>query len=286
LRVGIPKGSLSDSTIDLFERAGYRVNVGSRSYFPSVDDPEVRCIMFRAQEMSRYVEDGVLDLGLTGYDWVCENDSDVVEVCELVYAKATARPVRWVLAVPKESPIRRVEEFDGKIVASELVNVVRRFFKEQGLSVKVEFSWGATEVKARLVDGIVDVTETGSSLEANELREVAEIMTSTTRLIANRSAWADGWKRRKIESIAMLLQGAIEARAKVGLKMNVGRPDLQTVLALLPSELSPTISSLADQSYVAVEVVLEEQVERELVPALKEAGASGIITYALKKVIP
>ncbi|MBN1341381.1 MAG: ATP phosphoribosyltransferase [Phycisphaerae bacterium] len=286
LRVGIPKGSLSESTLDLFDRAGYHIRVGSRSYFPSIDDPEIQCVMFRAQEMSRYVEDGVLDMGLTGVDWIRENDSNVIEVCELVYAKATARPVRWVLAVPNESPIRTVEEFDGKIVASELLNVTRRFFEERGLSVKVEFSWGATEVKARLLDGIVDVTETGSSLVANDLREVATIMTSTTRLIANRSAWQDAWKRRKIESIALLLQGAIEARQKVGLKMNVARDHLESVLKLLPSELSPTISSLADNRYAAVEVVLEEAVERELIPALKQAGASGIITYGLNKIIP
>jgi ATP phosphoribosyltransferase len=286
LRIGIPKGSLSESTLDLFERAGYRVNLGSRSYFPSINDPEIRCVMFRAQEMSRYVEDGALDLGLTGHDWICENESDVVEVCELVYAKSTARPVRWVLAVPNESPIQRVEEMDGKIVASELVNVTRRFFQEKGLSVKVEFSWGATEVKARLVDAIVDVTETGSSLQANELREVATIMTSTTRLIANRKAWADDWKRRKIESIALLLEGAIQAREKIGLKMNVARADLAAVIKLLPAELSPTISSLADEDYVAVEVVLEERIEREMIPALKQAGASGIITYGLRKVIP
>ena len=286
LRVGIPKGSLSESTLDLFDRAGYHIRVGARSYFPSIDDPEMRCVMFRAQEMSRYVEDGVVDLGLTGYDWISENDSDVVEVCELVYAKTTARPVRWVLAVPNESPIQQVEEFDGKIVCSELVNVTRRFFQDRGLSVKVEFSWGATEVKARLLDGIVDVTETGSSLIANDLREVATVMTSTTRLVANRTAWADSRKRTKIESIALLLKGAIEARQKVGLKMNVSREDLSSVLGQLPAELSPTISSLADERYVAVEVILEERVERELVPALKQAGASGIITYGLNKVIP
>ncbi len=286
LRIGLPKGSLSDSTLDLFSRAGFRITLGSRSYFPSIDDPELRCIMFRAQEMSRYVEDGVLDMGLTGHDWVCENESDVVEVCELIYAKATARPVRWVLAVPNESPIRRVEDFDGKIVASELVSVTRRFFQERGLTVKVEFSWGATEVKARLLDGIVDVTETGSSLLANDLREVATVMTSTTRLIANRTAWADPWKRRKIESIALLLRGAIEAREKVGLKMNVPRSSLDAVLKLLPAERSPTLSSLAEADFVAVEVVVEERVERELVPALKQAGASGIITYRLNKVIP
>lgn len=286
LRVGVPKGSLSKSTIDLFQRAGFNISVNSRSYFPSIDDPEIRCVMFRAQEMSRYVEDEVLDLGLTGYDWIRENDSDVIEVCELVYAKATARPVRWVLAVPNESPVQRVEDLDGKIVASELVNATRRFFEEHGVSVKVEFSWGATEVKARLVDGIVDVTETGSSLRANDLREVATIMTSTTRLIANRTAWEDEWKRRKIESIALLLKGAIEAREKVGLKMNVSRDGLARILELLPAELSPTVSSLAEEGYVAVEVVLETRVERELVPALKQAGASGLITYGLKKVIP
>jgi ATP phosphoribosyltransferase len=286
LRVGIPKGSLSESTLDLFARAGYRITIGSRSYFPSIDDPEIRCIMFRAQEMSRYVEDGVLDMGLTGCDWIRENDSDVVEVCELVYAKATARPVRWVLAVPRESPIKTVEDLNGKMVATELVSVTRRFFEDRGLSVKVEFSWGATEVKARLLDAIVDVTETGSSLVANDLREVATIMTSTTRLIANRAAWSDPWKRGKIEAIALLLRGAIEAREKVGLKMNVSRKCLEHVLSLLPAERSPTLSSLADTDYVAVEVVVEERVERDLVPALKQAGASGIITYRLNKVIP
>ncbi len=286
LRIGIPKGSLSESTLDLFDRAGFHVSTNSRSYFPSIDDPEIKCIMFRAQEMSRYVEDGVIDIGLTGRDWVQENESDVVEVCELVYAKATSRPVRWVLAVPNESPIRTVEEFDGKIVASELVNVTRRFFQARGLKVKVEFSWGATEVKARLLDGIVDVTETGSSLVANDLRVIETIMTSTTRLIANRQAWSDDWKRQKIESLALLLRGAIEARQKVGLKMNVARENLASVVGLLPSELSPTISSLADERFVAVEVILEEHVERELVPALKQAGASGIITYGLNKVIP
>lgn len=286
LKVGIPKGSLSDSTQDLFRRAGFELTISSRGYYPSIDDPEIRCIMFRAQEMSRYVEDGVLDVGLTGHDWILENESDVVEVCELIYSKATARPARWVLAVPKESKVRRPEDLQGGIVATELVNVTRKFFASRGIDVRVEFSWGATEVKARLLDAIVDVTETGSSLEANNLRVVAEILTSTPRLIANRHAWSDPWKRDKIECLAILLKGAIEARAKVGMKLNVARQDLPKVLALLPAEKSPTVSALADDRYVAVEVILEERAERALLPRLQKAGASGIIVYPLNKVIP
>jgi len=286
LKVGIPKGSLSDSTQDLFRRAGFELTISSRGYYPSIDDPEIRCIMFRAQEMSRYVEDGVLDAGLTGHDWILENESDVVEVCELIYSKATARPARWVLAVPKESKVRGPEDLQGGIVATELVNVTRKFFASRGIDVRVEFSWGATEVKARLLDAIVDVTETGSSLEANNLRIVAEILTSTPRLIANRAAWADPWKRDKIECLAVLLKGAIEARAKVGMKLNVAREDLPKVLELLPAEKSPTVSTLADDRYVAVEVILEERAERALLPRLRKAGASGIIVYPLNKVIP
>ena len=286
LRVAIPKGSLAESTFDLFRRAGYQLNVSSRSYFPTVDDESIACVMFRAQEMSRYVESGVVDLGLTGYDWICENHSDVVEVCELTYSKATPRPARWVLAVPNESKVQRVEDLDGGIVATELVHVVKRFFDQHNVHVRVEFSWGATEVKARLVDGIVELTETGSSLQANNLREVAEVLRSTPRLIASHAAWADPWKRRKIEAITLHLQGAIEARQKVGLKMNVSRADLPRVLALLPAEKSPTISPLADENYVAVEVIVEERQERDMVPELKRAGASGIITYPLNKVIP
>ena len=286
LKIGIPKGSLTDSTVDLFSRAGFRLNISSRGYYPSIDDPELSCIMFRAQEMSRYVEDGVLDAGLTGYDWIRENGSDVLEVCELEYSKATSRPARWVLAVPVESKAQRVEDLDGGIVATELVNVTRRYFEERGLNVRTEFSWGATEVKAHLVDGIVELTETGSSLLANNLRIIDEILCSTTRFIANKQAYSDAWKREKIDSLALLLRGAIEARAKVGLKLNVARTGLKKVLKILPAELSPTISPLAEERYVAVEVVLEAVVERQIVPQLQRAGASGIIVYPLNKVIP
>ncbi len=293
LRVGIPKGSLAESTIDLFKRAGFEIVLSARTYYPAIDDPELACVMFRAQEMSRYVEDGAIDMGLTGYDWIRENDSDVVDVAELVYSKATSHPARWVLAVPADSRVQRAEDLDGGIVATELVNVVRRFFRERGLDVRVEYSWGATEVKAPLLHqatngkgGIVELTETGSSLVANNLRIVEEILTTTTRLIANKAAWNDQWKRQKIKSISMLLQGAIEARAKAGLKMNVARADLDGVLALLPAEKSPTMSPLADDNYVAVEVVLEVRIARDLMPRLKRAGATGLIIYPLNQVIP
>jgi len=286
LKIGIPKGSLAESTADLFDRAGFNLNISSRGYYPSVDDPELSCIMFRAQEMSRYVEDGVLDAGLTGHDWICENGSDVQEMCELVYSKTTARPARWVLAVPNESKVKKPKDLEGGIIATELINVTRRYFEQKGIKVKVEFSWGATEVKARLLDGIVDVTETGSSLAANNLRIVDEILTSTPRFIANKQAYDDSWKREKIESVVLLLRGAIEARAKVGLKLNVAKPNLDKILALLPAELSPTISSLADKDYVAVEVILEASTERAIVPQLQKAGASAIIVYPLNKVIP
>jgi ATP phosphoribosyltransferase len=286
LVLGIPKGSLQDSTLDLFQRAGYNINISARSYFPIIDDDRIAVIMFRAQEMSRYVEDGVLDAGLTGYDWICENGSDVVEVAELIYAKQNLRPVRWVLAVPEESPVTKPEQLDGGIVATELVNATRKYFQDKGIKVKVEFSWGATEVKARLIDAIVEVTETGSSLKANKLRIVDTLLTSSTRFIANHQAMAIGWKRQKIENMALLLKGAIDAREKVGLKMNVPRSALDAIAAILPAEKSPTVSSLHDPDWVAVEVVIEEKVERELVPQLKRAGATGIITYSLNKVIP
>jgi len=287
LKIGIPKGSLSESTFDLFQRAGFDISLSSnRSYFPRIDDPELSCIMFRAQEMSRYVEDGVIDAGITGYDWICENGSQVVEVCELIYSKSTARPARWVLAVPNDSPVTKPEDLQGGLVATELVNVTKQFFKDRGVDVHVEFSWGATEVKAQFLDGVVELTETGNSLRANNLRIVAEILESTPRLIANKQAWADEWKRSKIESLALLLRGAIEARAKVGLKLNVARKDLDAILALLPAEKSPTVSALADENYVAVEVIIEERTARDLVPQLKRAGASGLFTYPLKKVIP
>lgn len=286
LVLGIPKGSLQTSTLDLFARAGYGISISSRSYFPTVDDKRIRAVMFRAQEMSRYVEDGILDAGLTGRDWIEENGSDVIEVADLVYAKEKLLPVRWVLAVPEESEVHKPEDLDGGIVATELVNVTRRYFAGKGLDVKVEFSWGATEVKARLVDAIVDVTETGSSLRAHKLRIIDTLLTSSTRFIANRQAMAVEWKRRMIENIALLLKGAIDAREKVGLKMNVPRDKLADVTKLLPAEKSPTISSLYDEDWVALEVVVEEKVERELVPQLKRAGATGIITYPLNKVIP
>ncbi len=286
LVLGIPKGSLQDSTLDLFRRAGYDIRVSSRSYFPAIDDEKTSAIMFRAQEMSRYVEDGVVDVGLTGRDWVLENGSDVVEVAELVYAKQRLAPVRWVLAVPEESEITTPEQLEGGIVATELINTTRKYFESKGLNVKVEFSWGATEVKARLLDGIVDVTETGSSLRANKLRVIDTILTSSTLLIAHRDAMKIAWKRDRIENLAMLLTGAIDAREKVGLKMNVPRSAIETIMKLLPAERSPTISPLAESDWVAMEVIVEERIERELVPQLKRAGATGIITYPLNKVIP
>jgi ATP phosphoribosyltransferase len=286
LVLGIPKGSLQESTLDLFARAGYNISVASRSYALMFDDPELTGTMFRAQEMSRYVEDGVLDAGITGYDWIVENGSDVAEVAELVYAKQRLGTVRWILAVPEDSKVRKVEDLTGCIVATELVNVTRKFFADRKVDVKVEFSYGATEAKARLVGAIVDVTETGSSLQANGLRVVETIMTSTTRFIANKQAMAVEWKRQKIENIAMLLQGAIAGRQKVGLKMNVPRKSLDAVTAILPAEKSPTVSPLADPQWVALEVIVEEKVERDLIPQLKRAGATGIITYPLNKVIP
>lgn len=285
LRIGLPKGSLQESTIDLFGRAGYRVSVPSRSYFPDIDDPEISCVMFRAQEMSRYVDDGVLDLGITGRDWIIENGSDVHEVCELRYSKATSRPARWVLAVPEESSVTKPEELAGGIIATELVNTTGKYFQERGIEVKIEFSWGATEVKARLIDAIVDITETGSSLRANNLRVIDEIMSSTTRLIANRAAWNDPAKRDKIESLALLLQGAMAARQMVGLKLNAPREKLDEILSIMPAEKSPTISPLADEQWVAIEVIVDDRVERELVPKLHRQGATGIFSYPLNKVI-
>jgi ATP phosphoribosyltransferase len=285
LKLGLPKGSLQDSTFDMMRRAGFDINAGSRSLFPTIDDPEIEIVQFRAQEMSRYVEDGVVEAGLTGYDWIIENDSRVVEVAEFIYAKAKMVPVRWVLAVPQESKIQKAEDLDGGIVATELVNVTKRFFEARGVKVKVEFSWGATEAKARLLDGIVDVTETGSSLKANGLRIVETVMSSTTRFIANADVWKDPWKREKIEDLAMLLKGALAAREKVGLKMNVPREKLDAVSKLLPAERSPTVNNLLEKDWVAIEVILPEVEERRLVPQLKKAGATGIIVYALNKVI-
>lgn len=286
VKIGLPKGSLQESTFDLFRRAGFEVRVSSRSYFPTIDDPQLEAVLFRAQEMSRYVEDGVVDVGLTGKDWICENGSDVVEVCELTYSKATSKPASWVLAVPNESKVTKVEDLAGGIIATELVNVSREYFARKNVDVKIEFSWGATEVKARILDGIVEITETGSSIKANNLRIIDTIMTSTTRMIANKEAWKDDSKREKIESLALLLRGAIEGRAKVGLKMNLPVGKLDAAIGLLPAEKSPTVNQLADKEFVALEIILEERSARDLVPKLKKIGASGIFTYPLNQVIP
>lgn len=285
LKLGIPAGSLQKATIELFNKAGFDINDSKRSYLPRIDDGHIQLIMLRAQEMSRYVEDGVLDAGITGYDWIMENGSDIHEICELPYSKATSKPARWVLVVPEESDAQNVEDLSGGLIATELVNVTKKYFADKNIKVKVEFSWGATEVKARLVDAIVELTETGTSLRANNLRILDTVISSTTRFIANKRAWSDKFKQEKIENISILLNAAIEARSKVGLKMNIKKDDLQSILRILPAEKSPTVSSLADPDYVAIEVIVEDKIERSLVPALKRAGASGIITYPLNKVI-
>ncbi|HEY1683848.1 MAG TPA: ATP phosphoribosyltransferase [Tepidisphaeraceae bacterium] len=288
LRFGFPSGSMQNSTIELFARAGYKVNIPDRSVFPRVDDDKISGVLFRSQEISRYVADGLIDCGVCGYDWIVENgnEQDVIEVMELTYSRASSNPARWVLAVPNESNIKTVKDFEGKLIATELVETTRKFFQKHGVHVNVEFSWGTTEIKARILDGIVDVTETGSSIRANDLRVIDTILTSTIRFIANKKAWEIPWKREKMENIAMLLKGAIEGKSKVGLKMNVPEDRLTEVVAFLPAEKSPTVSRLADQKWVAVEVILEDKQERELIPRLKRAGATGIITYPLNKVIP
>jgi ATP phosphoribosyltransferase len=285
VKLGIPSGSLKEATVDLFNKAGFNISGSERSFLPSIDDEQIQLTMLRAQEMSRYVADGVLDAGITGHDWIMENDSEVVEVCELAYSKATSKPAKWVLAVPEESKAKKPQDLKGGIIATELVNVTKKFFADKNIDVKVEFSWGSTEVKARLVDAIVELTETGASLKANNLRIIDTVITSTTRFIANKLAWQDKFKKEKIENIAILLKAAIDARSKVGLKMNVEKTNLDKILKVLPAEKSPTISSLADPNFIAVEVIIEDKVERTLVPALKRAGASGIITYPLNKVI-
>jgi len=285
LKLGIPAGSLQKATIELFGKAGFHILDSERSYLPSIDDEQIRLIMLRAQEMGRAVGDGVLDAGITGHDWIMENNCDVVEVCELAYSKSSNNPIRWVLAVPDESEVTKPQDLRGGIIATELVNVTKQYFADKNINVQVEFSWGATEVKARLVDAIVELTETGTSLAANNLRIIDTVITSTTRFIANKQAWQDKFKREKIENIAILLNAAIDARSRVGLKMNIRKNDLESILRLLPAEKSPTVSSLADSDYVAIEVIIEDKIERSLVPALKRAGASGIITYPLNKVI-
>ncbi|MGB1891009.1 MAG: ATP phosphoribosyltransferase [Candidatus Latescibacterota bacterium] len=288
LKFGLPSGSLKDSTFDLFERAGYKIRLSSRSYTPTINDAELEGTMFRAQEIAQYVARGVVDVGLTGKDWILENDADVVEVDELVYSKVTSRPVRWVVAVPEESPVQTVEDLQGKRIATELVGATRRFLADRGVEAEVEFSWGTTEVKARvpgLVDAIVELTETGSSLRANRLRIVDTICESTTRFIANRQAWEDPWKREKAENLLILLKGALEAEAKVGLKMNVPRACLDEVIRTLPALHTPTISNQMDSDWVALEVIADEREVREMIPQLKRVGAEGIIEYPLNKVI-
>ncbi|MDP2043575.1 MAG: ATP phosphoribosyltransferase [Candidatus Omnitrophota bacterium] len=288
LKLGIPKGSLQESTFKMLRKAGFNVNLSSsRSYFPSVDDPEIQAVLLRAQEMSRYVQDGALDCGITGNDWILENKSDVVRVADLIYAKQGLNKVRWVLAVPQDSGIKKVKDLNGRRVATELVNVTKDYFQKNKVKVDVEFSWGATEVKVSggLVDAIVELTETGSSLRANKLVEIATLCESTTQFIANRSAYKDNWKKAKMEQIAMLLKGAIAAEEKVGLKMNVKKNDLKRVLAKLPALKKPTISGLSDDGWFAIETIIDEKVVRVLIPALKQAGAQGIIEYPLNKVI-
>jgi ATP phosphoribosyltransferase len=286
LKLGLPKGSLQEASLQLFRRAGYEISVSSRSYFPSIDDEEIECMLIRAQEMARYVEDGILDAGLTGKDWILENEAKVVEVADLVYAKQTFGKVRWVLAVPEKSPFQSVQDLQDKIIATELVGVTRRYLERNGVKAKVEFSWGATEVKPPvLADAIVEVTETGSSLRANGLRIVETVLESNTKFIVNANAWEDAWKRRKIETLVMLLQGAIEAAGKVGLMLNVRRDDLEKVLSVLPALKRPTISALSDSDWVAVNTVIEEKTVREIIPRLKAANAQGIVEYPLNKIV-
>ncbi len=287
LKLGIPKGSLENATIELFRKSGWKIMVSSRSYFPIVDDEEIRCTLVRAQEMSRFVESGTLDVGLTGKDWIQENGSDVVVVQDLVYSKTSTVPARWVLVVAEDSPIRSIKDLEGKKIFTELVNFTRRYFAERGVKVEVEFSWGATEGKVieGLCDAIVEVTETGSTLRANKLRIVEELLQTNTQLIANRKAYEDPWKREKIEQISLLLQGALRADGMVGLKMNVSANDLKSVIEILPSITGPTISNLFESDWFAIEVMVSEKVVRELIPKLLKRGAVGIIEYPLNKVI-
>jgi len=287
IRFGLPKGSLGRATTELFARAGFVLTETDRSYFPHIDDPEIDPVLIRPQEMSCYVEDGILDAGITGYDWICENDSDVVEVAELNYSKRSAASARWVVAVAEDSSIRSVQDLDGKRIATELVNMTERFLAARNVSATVEFSWGATEVKVPLlVDAIVELSETGSSLRANRLREIDIVIESTTRLIANPTSWADKAVRTKIENIALLLRGALAARDMVGLKMNVARANLDAVLAILPAMRNPTVAPLSQGDWLDIDTIIEARVVREIIPQLKRAGADAIVEYPLNKVIP
>jgi len=286
LKLGIPKGSLENATIDLFRRAGFAITTSSRSYFPAIDDPSIECMLIRAQEMARYVEDGILDAGLTGRDWIQENEADVIPVADLIYAKQSFGKVRWVLAVPESSPFRRVEDLQGKIIATELVATTKRYLAEHGVKAKVEFSWGATEVKPPvLADAIVEVTETGSSLRANKLMIIDTVLESNTQLIANKASWEDPEKRQKLADIKMLLDGAINALGKVGLMLNVHKDNLPGVLAVLPALKRPTISHLSDEDWLAVNTILDETTVRDIIPRLKQAGGEGIVEYPLNKIV-
>ena len=286
LKLGIPKGSLQDATLALFARAGWNIYANGRSYFPSIDDAEIECMLVRAQEMARYVEHGALDAGLTGNDWVLENQSDVQRVTSLTYSKQSRTPVRWVLAVPEDSPFQKPEDLAGKTIATELVEFTKRYFAERKIPVTVEFSWGATEVKPpTLADAIVEVTETGSSLRANRLRIIETLMESETQLIANKKAWSDPWKRSKIETLALMLNGAMAAQNQVGLMLNVEKKNLDAILNVLPALNSPTVSHLRDENWVAVNTILEQSVVRDVIPRLKAAGGTGIVEYPLSKVV-
>ena len=286
LKLGIPAGSLQDATAALFQRAGYRITFSSRSYYPQIDDEEIECLLIRAQEMARYVEQGILDAGITGHDWVQENQANVHEVCELVFSKVSRRPVRWVLCVPEDSPVQSVKDLEGKSIATEAVGLTKAYLDKHGVNANVEFSWGATEVKPpRLADAIVEVTETGSSLRANDLRIVDVVIESTTRLIANQNSWKDEWKKAKLENIALMLQSCLNAEGKVGLMMNVRKGDLESLLGQLPALQTPTISSLSDPDWVDVNTIVDEATVRTIVPALKLAGAKGIVEYSITKLI-
>lgn len=286
LKLGIPAGSLQEATAELFKKAGYHITFSSRSYYPAIDDDEIECLLIRAQEMARYVQQGVLDAGITGHDWVQETQANVHEVCELRFSKVSRRPVRWVLAVPEDSQIRGVKDLQGKCIATEAVGLTKAWLAQHGVTADVEFSWGATEVKPpRLADAIVEVTETGSSLRANNLRIVADVLESTTRLIANRTAWADAWKRQKLENIALMLQSCLAAEGKVGLMMNVRRDSLQKVIDMLPSMQSPTVSQLSDPDWLDVSTIIDEKTVRTMVPKLKDIGATGIVEFPITKII-
>lgn len=286
LKLGIPAGSLQESTAELFRRAGYNIKFSSRSYFPSIDDLEIECMLIRAQEMARYVENGILDAGITGHDWILETGADVHEVCELVFSKVSRKPVRWVLCVPEDSPVQSIQDLEGKTIATEVVGMTTRYLAERGVTAQVEFSWGATEVKPpRLADAIVEVTETGSSLRANNLRIVEELLQSTTRLIANRTAIRNEWTREKIDNIALMLKSCLSAEGKVGLMMNTPEANLDEVLSVLPALQKPTVSNLSDSSWVALNTIVDESTVRTIIPRLKQAGAVGIVEYPISKII-